>query len=398
MALVVVVAGSWLGYQQLSGPGVHRSDQADRRRRPRDRARRASGRPSQWVDDGAEVDGTCVTVDVTGSQPGDHGRRRRRRARRHPHRPRSGRRRRGGARTSGSRTRRPGCCGCKSEASGFVPTDGKSIAQSPVVVAMPEPVAAAARLAGQEAQLDRPAGQDRPPAAGCGPASSTRPGTRPASPVCSPSARRPAPDRRGRPATVGALRALATSSSALREDLLQKFPRSPDAAAIASALSAAPLSEEDVIAYNAQQPPIQLAALYLEPAPPPLDYPFAVLPEVEPCRAAAADGLHQRAQDQPFKNALATPGLRAPDGTVGAGFTAPIGAPAPVPRPPRPRPPRRSRHRRHRRRRPRRRRDQPGARQLGGDHPARPGARRLRRLRLDADAGADGRQRRPGRR
>jgi hypothetical protein len=138
-------------------------------------------------------------------------------------------------------------------------------------------------------------------------------------------------DATGQKARVSALRALATGSSALRDDLLQKFPRSLDAADIAQSLSAAPLSEEDVIAFNAERPPIKLAALYLEPQPAALDYPFAVMPEVDLQKSAAATGLRQVLQQNAFKSALAAAGLRAADGTAGNGFSAPVGAPAATP-------------------------------------------------------------------
>jgi hypothetical protein len=120
---------------------------------------------------------------------------------------------------------------------------------------------------------------------------------------------------------------LAQGSSALRDDLLEKFPRSLDPADLASSLSAAPLSEEDVIAFNAKRPAINLAALYLDPVPPALDYPFAVMPEVDALRSAAADGLRGVLTQASFRDALAGLGLRGPDGSVGAGFSAPIGAP-----------------------------------------------------------------------
>src|SRR6185312_4162410 len=123
------------------------------------------------------------------------------------------------------------------------------------------------------------------------------------------------------------LRALAASSSSIREDLLQKFPRAADANDIASSLGAAPLSEEDVIGFNTEKPPVNLAALYLEPTPPALDYPYAVMPEVDPQTSAAA-GLRQVLRKPAFKNALAAAGLRGPDGTAGSGFAAPVGAPA----------------------------------------------------------------------
>ncbi len=129
---------------------------------------------------------------------------------------------------------------------------------------------------------------------------------------------------------VGALRALATNRSSLRQDLLARFPRSSDPTAIANGLGAAALSEEDVIAYNSTKPPIRLAALYLEPVPIPLDYPFAVLPGIEPAKASAARVLFEVLRTPDFKDRLASQALRAPDGNWGRGFQAPTGAPSPA--------------------------------------------------------------------
>nr|BFE72858.1 hypothetical protein GCM10020092_061590 [Actinoplanes digitatis] len=171
---------------------------------------------------------------------------------------------------------------------------------------------------------------------------------------------------------------------------MEKFPTSTQD--VTTALSAAPLSEEDVVAFNATKPPVPLAALYLDPAPTALDYPFAIMPEVDPQKAKAAEALHTALRGPSFGKALAAaqPAQprrlgrhrlrrargRAPGGRAGRAGLA-------------------RRRRGGRARRPVHRRDQPGARQLDGDHAAGPGPRRLRRVRLDADEGADRRQPHP---
>jgi hypothetical protein len=53
------------------------------------------------------------------------------------------------------------------------------------------------------------------------------------------------------------------------------------------------------------------------------------MPEVDLKTSAAAAGLRAALQQPAFKDALAGAGLRAPDGTVGAGFATPVGAPVP---------------------------------------------------------------------
>lgn len=200
-----------------------------------------------------------------------------------------------------------------------------SVASSPVVLAMPEPVAStlgwpATRLTWQtllqqvstNTQLNIGTAEPTRDAAGLsgllalGGAASALP--------------------EGQAAATGTLRTLAAGRSTLRQDLLARFPRSTDPASIASALSAAALSEQAVIAYNAAKPPIRLAALYLDPAPISLDYPFTVLNG----QSTATGKLLEALKRPEFRDGLAATGLRGPDGTPGATFTAPEGAPAPV--------------------------------------------------------------------
>ena len=125
----------------------------------------------------------------------------------------------------------------------------------------------------------------------------------------------------------GVLHALATGRSALRANLLQQFPQDSDAASIASSLGLAPLSEQDIIAYNAASPTVPLAALYTDPAPEPLDYPFVVMPGAAPAQTAAAHSLYEALRSPVAVDRLGRAGLRGPDGTSPGTFTAPIGAP-----------------------------------------------------------------------
>jgi Ca-activated chloride channel family protein len=330
MAIVVVIAGTWLGYQQLSDKGctgqIKLAVAAATEIAPAiDQA------AQQWVSDGANVRGTCVAVNVTPINPATMA-------------------------AAIAREHKVQLTGVgdapasvippdvwvadssswllrlKSEATGFVPTDGASIAQSPIVVGMPELIAQQSLhwpdnklswktlLDTMTTSTDLRAGIADP--------------TRDASGLAGLLALSNAAGvtTAGQKAAVGALRALATNASALRDDLLQKFPHSAtDPNDIASSLSAAPLSEADVVSYNAQKPAMPLAALYLTPAPPPLNYPFAVMPEVDLQKAAAATGLRGVLQKTAFKNSLAAVGLRAADGTTGANFASPLGAPAASP-------------------------------------------------------------------
>src|SRR3954468_4863226 len=253
MAIVVVLAGSYLGYQRLSDSGctgaIRLTVAAATEIAPA-----VDQTAQRWVQDGANVNGTCVAVTVNPVNPatmaaavaGEH------------------RVTLNGLGTAPESVKVPDVwvpdsstwlLRLKQEAPGFVPTDGKPVAQSPVVVAMPQPVAEqlgwpTKKLGWKDllAQLTTSTqlrtgivdpNRDAAGLAGLlalGQAAGTGP--------------------QAQNAKVGALKALAQSSSALRDDLLQKFPHSANANDIATSLSAAPLSEEDVIGYNAERPPV----------------------------------------------------------------------------------------------------------------------------------------------
>jgi Ca-activated chloride channel family protein len=207
-------------------------------------------------------------------------------------------------------------------------TDTVSIARSPVVVAMPEPVAAtlgwpSAKLTWQ-ALLQKVTSDTK---LHVGTAEPARDATGLSGLLALGQAASSSPG--GQTAATAALRTLAAGRSALRSDVLARFPRSAEPAAIASGLSGAPMSEQAVLAYNAAKPPVRLAALYLEPAPLALDYPFTVLPGVDAGRKYAAGQIRDALQSAGFRDKLAAAGLRAPDGTPGA-LALPAGAPAPV--------------------------------------------------------------------
>ncbi|MET7751198.1 substrate-binding domain-containing protein [Micromonospora sp. NPDC005367] len=326
-ALVVVAAGAWFGYRELIQPSCSGQIQLSVAVSA-ELAPAVDAAAGQWVKDGAAVGGTCIAVDVTASEPvdvaavvaGKHGAVLA-----------------GVGQASGTAVApdvwipdsSTWLVRLKKEATAFAPTNGASIARSPVVVAMPQPIAS--RLGWPNAKLKwtdllKQVNSSKPLSTGI-----VEP-TRDAAGLSGLMSLTAAASGAGgdQQTTVGALRALATGRSALRNDLLARFPKSTDSAAIASGLGAAALSEEDVIAYNKTKPPVPLAALYLEPTPAPLDYPFAVLPGVEPDKASAARVLFELLTTANFRDRLAAQGLRAPDGTFGAGFEAPEGAPGPA--------------------------------------------------------------------
>ncbi|WFE24232.1 substrate-binding domain-containing protein [Solwaraspora sp. WMMD937] len=328
MALVVVTAGVWFGSQRLTAESCSGALPLVVSAAP-EIAPAVQAAADQWRAEGGAVGDTCVAVEVTASDPvdvaavvaGQHGVALA-----------------GVGQASGTAIApdvwvpdsSTWLLRLSSLAPGFTPANNESVARSPVVVAMPEPVAT--NLGWPDQQLTW---TDLLQQITTG--TELRTGivepTRDAAGLSGLLALGEAAGEAGanaQQATTAALRALATGRSALREDLIARFPRSADPASVASALGAAALSEEDVIEYNAAQPPIALAALYLEPAPMSLDYPYAVLPGADPATAAAAANFYSVLTGAGFRNRLGDQGLRAPDGTWGAGFSAPQGAPSPA--------------------------------------------------------------------
>jgi hypothetical protein len=207
---------------------------------------------------------------------------------------------------------------------GVVPADTTSLAKSPVVLAVPQPVAKA--LGAQSplawtALLQKMSGGVK--------AGVVEPGRDAAglNTLLALQAVATQLGAQGQPVTVAALRALAANRSPLRAEMLARFPRAADQATIASALSAGPMPEQAVIAFNSSRPPVPLVAVYLEPAPAALDYPFTIMPGTSQPVATAAGQLLTLLVAPSFRNQLAQFGLRGPDGTGGTGFTPAPGAP-----------------------------------------------------------------------
>ncbi|MFC6016118.1 substrate-binding domain-containing protein [Plantactinospora solaniradicis] len=328
VAVVAVVSGVSLGYQQLAGAGCTSQAKLTVAAAP-EIVPAVQSAAASGVEQGGTLGGVCVTVSVTAVDPADvaaalataHG---------------VGL---AGVGQGNGTTVVPDVwvpdsstwlLRLRTAAPGFVSTDGASIARSPVVVAMPEPVASG--LGWPNSTLTW-ADLLEKITTGTGLRTGIVEPTRDAAGLSGLMALGAAAGTAGanaQEATTATLRAVATGRSALRNDLLAQFPRSSDVGAISSGLRLAMLSEEDVIAYNAAKPPVPLAALYLDPAPTPLDYPFAVMSGTDPAKVAAADGLHQALSTDRFRDKLAAQGLRASDGTWGTGFSAPTGAPSPA--------------------------------------------------------------------
>ena len=210
----------------------------------------------------------------------------------------------------------------------WVPDEAPSIARSPVVLAMPQP--AAATFGWPDKKVTWADLLTKLSAGGKLRSGIVDPNRDAAglSGLVALSAAANAAGAKGQQASVAGLRALATGRAALRADLLTRFPRGADVGSLASGLAAAPLSEQAVIAYNNGQPPVPLAPVFVDPAPPPLDYPYTVLPAANADTVSAATALRIMLSSGGFHDSLAKQGLRAPDGTAGGGFPAVKGAPA----------------------------------------------------------------------
>jgi Ca-activated chloride channel homolog len=211
-----------------------------------------------------------------------------------------------------------------SEAPGFLPTALGSVAASPIVLAAPEPSAEALGWPTRTpavAELVKKLAVDK----------SLRPGiVEPSRDATGLAGLLTIGGAAGTGASaaalrVGVMRALSANSSSIRTDMMTK---------LGDSVGLAPLSEADVIAYNAKAPATKLAALYPNPATAALDYPYAVMPGIAPEKATAAASLRTALRAGGFTGELARAGLRAPDGTTGAGFPAPTSAPAKMAPPP----------------------------------------------------------------
>lgn len=337
VALIVVVGGSYFGYQELSGDkcsGQVKLTVAA----PQELVADVRATADAWVSEGASANGVCVGVEVSETNPVDlaaalaakHG---------------VALTGVGGA--SGSTTIPDVWISdssiwlhrLRAAAPGFTPTDGASLALSPVVLAMPEPVAKGVGWPAKKVDLPALLQQIL---TGSGLRAGLVEPTRDAAGMSGLLALGAAAGQAGggnaKETQTAALRLLAGGRSAVRDDLTAKFPQAADQASITQGLGVAALSEEDVIRYNAKKPPVPLAALYVEPTPAPLDYPFAIMPGIDPAKTAAAEAVHDALDSGTFRDRLGGQGLRSPDGTWGSGFAPPTGAPSPAGGPPSPTP------------------------------------------------------------
>ncbi|MEJ3744391.1 substrate-binding domain-containing protein [Actinomycetes bacterium KLBMP 9797] len=204
-----------------------------------------------------------------------------------------------------------------------LPERGTSVASSPVVVAMTEPVAL---------QLDWPR---RPvpwsallgpaPAAGV-PVGLPDPATDPVGVaalvgVQAVTARRP-------DATAAALRRLVPHTVTRVADLYQRLP---EAGSGADTLHAFLSTEQALLRHNTRQRGVPLVAAYPGATVPTLDYPYAVLPGTGADEVGVAARLLAALLSPAGQRALAAEGFRAPDGAPPTGTALKPAPPVPMP-------------------------------------------------------------------
>ncbi|WP_433793708.1 substrate-binding domain-containing protein [Actinoplanes sp. CA-252034] len=344
MAIVVVIAGTYLGYQQFAASGCSGSVRLTVAAAP-EIVPAVKSVADQWTKAGAAVGDTCVAVDVTEELPATIA-------------------------SAVTRDHSVALIGLnpapdakqvpdvwipdsstwllriQTEAAGFLPGDITSVAQSPLVLAMPEPIAKNFGWPNKQigwSDLLTNFTAPEPLQVGIMDPTQDASGLMSLLALSQASSGAGGDPIEALKAKSRALTALDTNKAVLREELVAKFPKSEADIGGSNTVSAAPLSEEDVVAYNAERPAIPLSAIYMEPSPAPLDYPYTVMPQVvDKQKSDAADLLLKELQTPTAKNALAAAGLRSPDGTYGANFPAPMGAPkaSPAVTPPGPRRPR----------------------------------------------------------
>jgi Ca-activated chloride channel homolog len=211
----------------------------------------------------------------------------------------------------------------------LTPASGQSIAKSPVVLGVPQPVATSAFgwPANKLTWADLVKRMNTGPGMRAGIVEPTRDSAGLAGLVSISVAANAVGGSNGAQVTAATLRGLVIGRSTVREDLLQRFPKAADPASLANGIQAAPLSEQTVNAFNAKSPPVPLVSVYAEPAPPALDYPYTILPGVDADRSAAATRLRAALTGPALRDRLGAAGLRAADGSTGKAFPAAPGAP-----------------------------------------------------------------------
>jgi Ca-activated chloride channel homolog len=205
-----------------------------------------------------------------------------------------------------------------------VPRSATSVASSPVVIALAEPVARTlgwpnakvswsrlldSRAAGRGLRIGIPDPARSP--VGVSALLAVRKVT--------------APDGRPSAATVAAVRMLSANVSALPGDLFGKLPQAADPVSVGKALGGFPATEQSVSAYDGGHPVVPAVAVYPQPASPSLDYPYVVGAGLSEAVAAAAGKFLAVLRSPDAVRGLTAAGFRTPGGGTGPGFPSAAG-------------------------------------------------------------------------
>ncbi|WP_436493571.1 substrate-binding and VWA domain-containing protein [Actinokineospora sp. HUAS TT18] len=114
-------------------------------------------------------------------------------------------------------------------------------------------------------------------------------------------------------ALTSTMRKLSANTVAQASEL---FLRLPGSAGNLPPLSAFPTSETALLRHNVKQSPTKLVAVYADPPPPSLDYPFVVLPSASEEKRAAAERFLTRMLGSGATQLLGSAGFRGPDGAA----------------------------------------------------------------------------------
>ncbi len=112
-------------------------------------------------------------------------------------------------------------------------------------------------------------------------------------------------------AGTAAMRKLSSNTVNQASELYGKLP---GGTAQGEPIAAFPTSENALLRHNVKQDGGQLVAAYPDASVPSLDYPFVILPGIEPAKRDAADKFLTRMIGQASSEALADAGFRTPDG------------------------------------------------------------------------------------
>jgi hypothetical protein len=201
---------------------------------------------------------------------------------------------------------------------GQVPASGTSIATSPVVLAVPDPVLPSLGLAGQVTWKELVGKLTSGAHLNAGLVDPSLDAAA-LSGLLSLGAAAGTGDA-GQEATVATLRRLATERSTVLADLLGRFPRATDTSSLTTGLTVGLLPEWALVGYDRTKPAVAVDAVYPTPSPVPLDYPYTELNGLSTAQRDAAEQFRAYLGGVECDGLRSAIGLRNQLGVAGHGF------------------------------------------------------------------------------